>query len=413
MNLHQKRAAALKAAQEIVKTAKDDGRDVLNDEEQETVDAKMAEIEDLDEQIEKARKSADTITRLTSIKEPAPEGNPDEGERQKALSGSIADRFVKSDAFKAFKEANPSGPSKDTPVSISAKGLGSIKDLGIGGVKADITTQTGNTSPQREPGYRDYLPTDEPLTFLDLVTVGNSDVAYSEYTQVIAETNNAAVVLEGDLKPLSDITTADKESKAYTYADGFVVTNQTLADDGALVAFMEARIRRHVRGVVEEKLLSGTGAGLEPEGILNTTGTLAQAFDTDVITTLARSLETFESNNGNTSVQAIVMHPSDIWNLRLTKNGDEWAIGNPLQQRAIVTPYGVPLVPSNKVTAGSALVGRFDSVQYLELEGLNVMAFNQHADFAQRNKSYVRAESRGRQVFYMPREVVVADLTAV
>ena len=39
-------------------------------------------------------------------------------------------------------------------------------------------------------------------------------------------------------------------------------------------------------------------------------------------------------------------------------------------------------------------------------------AFNQHKDYAQRNMTYVRAESRGRQLFYAPREVVIADLTA-
>ena len=93
------------------------------------------------------------------------------------------------------------------------------------------------------------------------------------------------------------------ESKAYTYADGFDITNQTLADDGALAAFMESRIRQHVRGVIEDKLLNGTGAGTEPEGILTATGTLAQAFDTDVVTTLARSLETFEANNRQRSLR--------------------------------------------------------------------------------------------------------------
>jgi hypothetical protein len=411
MNLKEMRAAALKAAQDIVKKAEDESRD-LTDTEQAEVEAKFAEIEDLDKKIEAAEKSASLVARLTSVKESAPTEAPDAPQEHDFKSGGVGMAFVQSDSFKAFRESHPSGVGSGTNIRIEAKGVGSVRDLGIG-AKADITTQTGNTSPAREPGYRNALPVDEPLTFLDLITVGSTNVAYSEYSQVIAETNNAAVVLEGELKPLSDITTEDQESKAYTYADGFVVTNQTLADDGALVAFMESRVRQHVRGVIEQKLFNGTGAGTEPLGIMNTTGTLSQAFDTDVVTTLARSLETFEANNGNASAQAIVMNPTDIWNLRLTKNGDEWAIGNPLQQRAIVTPYGVPLVPSNKVTVGSALVGRFDSVQYLELEPLSVVAFNQHADFAQRNKSYVRAESRGRQLFYMPREVVVADLTAV
>lgn len=409
MNPKQLRAAALKAAQDTIALAKSEERD-LTEVEQTEVEAKFAEIEELDEKIEAAEKSASLVSRLTSIKEPAPVEAP--GEQGKDAPHGVGDAFVKSGAFKAFREAHPSGAGSGTNIRIEAKGIGSVRDLGIG-QKADITTSTGQIAPAREPGYRNALAVDEPLTFLDLVTVGNTNVAYSEYAQVIAETNNAAVVLEGALKPLSDVTTAIAESKAFTYADGFIVTNQTLADDGALVAFMDSRIRQHVRGVIEQKLFNGTGAGTEPAGIMSTSGTLVQVFDTDAITTLARALETFQANNGNADAQAIVMNPTDIWDLRLLKDANgNYLLGNPLQQGVIPTPFGVPLVPSNKLTPTTALVGRFDSVHYLELEPLNVVAFNQHENFAQLNKSYVRAESRGRQLFYMPREVVVADLSA-
>ena len=409
MNPKQLRAAALKAAQDTIALAKSEERD-LTEVEQTEVEAKFAEIEELDKKIEAAEKSDSLVSRLTSIKEPAPVEAP--GEQGKDAPHGVGDAFVKSGAFKAFRESHPSGVGSGTNIRIEAKGIGSVRDLGIG-QKADITTSTGQIVPAREPGYRNALAVDEPLTFLDLVTTGSTNVAYSEYAQVIAETNNAAVVLEGALKPLSDVTTNTAESKAFTYADGFVVTNQTLADDGALVAFMDSRIRQHVRGVIEQKLFNGTGAGTQPVGIMNTTGTLVQAFSVDAITTLARALEKFQANNGNADAQAIVMHPTDIWNLRLLKDANgNYLLGNPLQQGVIPTPFGVPLVPSNKLTPTAALVGRFDSVHYLELEPLNVVAFNQHENFAQLNKSYVRAESRGRQLFYMPREVVVADLSA-
>lgn len=410
MDLKAQRAAAVKAAQDIIDNAKADGRgpDQLTDEEVSTLEAKNAEIEDLDEKIAKAEKSEKLVTKLSGIKEPVPTEAPGE----KAPEGGLGDRFVKSEAFRAFRDAHPSGVGSGTPIRIEAKSIGGLGELGIG-TKATITTATGNPAPVREPGYRNYLPVDQPFTFLDLVTTGTTNVAYSEYAQVIAETNNAAIVAEGELKPKSDITTDTAESKAFTYADGFDVTNQTLADDGALAAFMESRIRQHVRGVIEDKLLNGAGAGTEPTGILNTTGTLAQAFDTDVVTTLARALETFEANNGNAAVQAIVMNPTDVWNLRLLKDANgNYLLGNPLQQGPIPTPWGVPLVPSSRVTAGSALAGRFDSVHFLALDQLSVLAFNQHADYAQRNMVYVRAEQRGRQLFYAPREVVVADLTA-
>src|SRR5690625_1812790 len=402
----REQAGSVKAdMQAIGDRAKAESRD-LTDDEATNIEAKAAEHEDLVARAERAEKAARTVADLASVTVTEPEP-ADEA----AKSGGIGERFVKSPAFQEFRKAHPTGLGSGTPIRIEAKGLGGLGELGIGR-KATITTGTGQIAPTREPGYRNYLPVDEPLTFLDLVTTGSTNVAYSEYAQIIAETDNAAIVPEGELKPLSDVTTAVKDSKAYTYADGFDITNQTLADDGALAAFMESRIRQHVLGVVEDKLLNGAGAGTEPQGILNTTGTLAQAFDTDVVTTLARALEKFAANNGNANVQAIVMNPADVWSLRLLKGTDgHYLLGNPLQQGPIPTPWGVPLVASNRVAAGSALAGRFDSVNFLQLEALNVLAFNQHKDYAQRNMVYVRAELRGRQLFYAPREVVVATLT--
>lgn len=410
MNLKGQRAAAIKAAQDIAGKAKADSRE-LTDEEMTEIEAKHAEIEDFTKQIERAEKSASLMASITSISEPEPFDAPAEAQRGEKDSGGVADRFVKSAAFKSFRQSHPSGVGSGTPIRIEAKGLGSVRDLGIG--KKELTTQTGTWSGHgRESGYRSELPADDALTFLSLITSGFTDVAYSEYAQIIGETDNAAVVPEGELKPLSDIETGEASSTAYTYADGFDVTNQTLADDGALVAFMESRIRRHVRGVVERKLLSGTGAGTEPTGILNTTGTLSQAFTSDVVQTLGRALEVFENANTDTEPQAIVMRSSDIWALRFLKNDiGDYILGNPLQQGPIPTPWGIPIVRSNKLPSGQALVGRFDSMNYLELEPLSVLAFNQHKDYAQRNKAYVRAETRGRQVFYAPREVVVASLT--
>lgn len=406
MNLKEQRAALVKAAQGIIDGAKDAGRD-LTVEEQAAVEAKFSEIADLDLKIAEARKSAELIDKLAGFEVAEPVG-------QHSLSlgnQGIGNAFVASDAFRAFAKAHPTGVGSGTPIRLEVKGLGSVRDLGIG-TKATITTQTGQPGPQREPGYRNALPGDAAPVFLDLVTVGSTNVPYAEYAQLVSENDKAAIVAEGELKPLSDITTGKDESKAFTYADGFDITNQTLADDGALAAVMEARVRVHIRGVIEDKLLNGTGTATEPKGILSTTGTLVQAFDTDVVTTLGRALDTFETANPNLEPQAIVMRSADIWALRFLKGSDgHYLLGNPLQQGIIPTPWGIPIVRSNKVPTGKVLVGRFDSMHYLELEALSVLAFNQHKDYAQRNMVYVRAETRGRQVFYVPREVVVATIT--
>lgn len=412
MNLKGQRAAAIKAAKDIIEAAKAEDRD-LTDEEMTEVEAKHAEIEDFTKQIERAEKSKGLMASITSVSEPEQDEAPVEAQKGKKSDGGVADRFIKSDAFQSFRKAHPSGVGAGTPLHVEAKGIADFDELlgkSAGGIqKKELTTQTGQfVSENRLPGYRSEL-IDEPLRFLDLITTGVTDASYLEYARVIAETNNAAIVPEGELKPLSDIETDTKDAKAYTYADGFDVTNQTLSDDGALVAFMEGRIRFHVLNKVVDTLLNGTGTGTEPTGLLNVTGTQAQDFDGDRLTTLARAIEKVQAVQA--TPQAIVLNPTDAWEIRLLKNGNgDFYAGGPFSA-APFTPWGVPVVTSNRVSAGTALVGNFSSVQFLQREALSVVAFNQHKDYAQRNMSYVRAELRGMQLFYAPREVVVTSLT--
>lgn len=412
MNLKGQRAAAIKAAQDIAGKAKADSRE-LTDEEMTEIEAKHAEIEDFTKQIERAEKSASLMASITSISEPEPFDAPAEVSKGEKSVGGVADRFIKSDAFQNFRKTHPSGVGAGTPLHVEAKGVADFDELlgkSSGGIqKKELTTQTGQfVSEQRLPGYRSEL-LDEPLAFLDLITTGNTAASYIEYARVVSETDNAAIVPEGSLKPLSEVVTDTADAKAYTYADGFTVTNQTLADDGALVAFMEGRIRFHVLNKVVDTILNGTGTASTPAGLMNITGTQSQAFSESILVTLARAIEKVQAVQA--TPQAIVLNPADAWAIRLLQNNNgDFVAGGPFSA-APFTPWGVRVVTSNRVAAGTALVGNFSSVQFLQREALSVVAFNQHENFAQLNKSYVRAEMRGMQLFYAPREIVVADLT--
>lgn len=415
MNLKEKRAAAIKAAQDIIGKAQGEKRD-LTDEEMTTVEAKNTEIEDLTKQIERAEKSASLVASITSVKERSEELSAPPAEvAGKSNPGGVADRFIKSASFKSFRDSHPSGVGAGSPVHIEAKNIADFDELigkSAGPVgKKELTTQTGQfVSQQRLPGYRSEL-LDEPLEFLNLITTGNTAASYIEYARVISETDNAAIVPEGELKPLSEIVTDTADAKAYTYADGFDVTNQTLADDGALVAFMEGRIRFHVLNKVVDTILNGTGVGTEPAGLMTITGTQQQEYDGEnALTTLARAIEKVQKVQA--TPQAIVLNPTDAWAIRLmTKTNGDFYAGGPFSA-APFTPWGVRVVESNRVAAGTALVGNFSQIQFLQREALSVVAFNQHKDYAQRNKAYVRAEMRGMQLFYAPREIVVAKIAA-
>ena len=402
MNLKAQMEALKSDMNALVDAAKAAERDLTEDEAA-SVEAKAEEFKALKSQWEKSSKALDFVSSMQDFQAEA-----DMGDGMKGLS--IGERIVKSADFKAFAER---GTHVDgAGIYLKAPNVGkTLEVLGRKAEGATITTSTGQTPVIQESGYRNYLPSEEGFTFLDLITMGDTEIPYSEYAQVISETDNADVVPEGELKPTSDLETIKVPSMPHTYADGFTITNQTLADDGALAAFMESRVRRHLRGAIERLALNGTGVGDQPRGIMHTTGTLAQPFDEDVIVTLARAIERFQRANEDLSTQAIVMNHSDIWTMRLMKDADgKYLFGNPFSEGPIPTPWGVPLVGTTKVAQGKALVGRFDSFNFLSLDPVTVEAFNQHKDYAQRNLVYVRAETRGRQLFYSPRELVVATI---
>ena len=406
MDLKAQRAAALKAAQDTINGAKSAARELTKDEVSE-IEAKHAEIARLDEKIAEHAKSARLIDSITEMSTPDFEAEKKLAEQGHA-GATIGERFVKSSGMEELRKQYSDQALRDTqnPIKVEAKNLGSLADLGIG-VKATITSDMGQTTATRLGGYSSTL-LDEPTQFLSLITTGSTDSSWLEYAQIVSETDSAAIVPEGELKPLSDLATAKAEAKAHVYADGFDVTNQTLADDGALAAFMESRIRWHVRNKVEDTLINGD-ATANVKGILSTSGVQSQAFATDVITTIAAALQKVEAVQADP--QAIVMNPADAWKLSLTKEaGVGFLLGNPLQQGLNPTPFGVKLVKSNRVKAGTFLAGNFRSVQFLEREALSVVAFNQHKDYAQRNMSYVRAELRGLQLIQAPREIVVGSL---
>jgi len=433
--------AELKAAmQAIVDKAKAEERD-LTDEETAEIETKAAEYQELSEKLAKHLHSKELVKALAGGDDSERDDDDDDVE---SVAKSIGVAFVKSAAYQNFLKANPMGTVSGAPISIEAKDVGGLVALGIGdeALRDGSVRVLDSTLPGYEVDRRrefvNFLPHDHPLSFLNLIHVGRTRHAYSTYIAVIAESNNAAVVAEGDLKPLSDITTSEERgSKAVVVADGFDVTNQTLTDNRRLVRFMESRIRRHIWEKVEQLVLAGTGP--DATGIFNTEGTLKQPFDTDIMTTLARAIERFQAVNGSVQPQAIVLNPADLWNLRLLREGGAtleadikvpiegqdvpihievkdvggtgpYLLGSPLQQ-GNPSPWGVRVVTSTVVPKGTAVLGRFDSISLLELGGLSVVAFNQHKDYAQRNMTYVRAEIRVRIEFTDPREIVIADIS--
>lgn len=333
-----------------------------------------------------------------------------------AKGGTVGERFVNSQAYKTWKTANPHGVEGGTPISIKAENVGG----GVIARKALTNAGVGNARSERQAGIDDlvYRP---PRRLLDLVTRGTTNTPWFEFRQIVSKTNNAAVVPEATsttltttasgYKPVSGLTTTTAEAKAFVYADGMEVTNMELSDDGIMSSIIDSTLTENLEILVEDMLLNGSGAAGVPKGILATSGVLQQAFDTDVQKTLRKAITKLYTTSG-AQIRGVVMNPADdeAWDLLKDSHGD-YIYANAPYQQGPKTAWGFERILSQSVAVGQAIIGDFSQIHLLQLEALSILAFNQHADFARRNMTYIRAEERMVQFIRNAAKLCVVDLT--
>lgn len=408
MGLKEQLAALVKGMQSIVAKAKDEGRDLSADEatEIETKAAEATELRDRIARIEAGEKSLAELSKV--VTDPAKAGDADQGDYD-GTDVPLGERFMKSDPYQRFIKSGT--PGKGSPIMIDTVRIGSMKDF-FANRKAGLGTDIARIQPTRVPTV-DLV--DRPqLTLLDLISKGQTGGNF-EYVQIISVTRNAKIVAEStsgsdsNLKPTSEIATALADAKVYTYADGYEVTNQLLADAPAFATYMDGELRYSLDSVVADTLLNGSGADGEPTGILNTTGIQELEFTETgakgLVRAVRRGITRVTRLQGGT-VQAVLISPEDEEEIDLMEDGNGRFYGQGPFGSGPGTLWGRPRVTDENIEPGKFLLGDFKQVALLDREGLSVQAFNQHKDFAQRNRTYVRAELRAAQVIWKPSRLV-------
>ncbi|QOC24834.1 phage major capsid protein [Microbacterium hominis] len=408
MNLKQQLAALQKELLGIQTKATAEGRDFTDDEMTE-IEAKSAEIAQLKTRIERIDASEKSLKELIEFgkSDDAVDDNPDDFK-----DVPLGERFTKSGAYEAFAKANPTGVGQGSPVNIERVRIGDMKDF--------FANRKALTSPQaRIQNIRvpmvDMVDRDE-LTLLDLISRGQTGGNF-EYVQVVSVTRSAKIVPEATsgtdnaaLKPVSEMSTQLADAKVYTYADGYDVTNQLLADAPAFASYMDQELRYSLDAVIEDKLLNGSGTSGEPKGILNTTGIQDHEFTgttpKDLVRAVRRGITKVTRHGIGGRVTAVLISPEDAEEIDLMEDGNQRFYGQGPFGSGPDTLWGRPRVTSERIDPGTFLLGDFKQVALLDREGLSVLAFNQHKDYAQRNMTYVRAELRAAQVVWKPNRLV-------
>ncbi|WP_405645892.1 phage major capsid protein [Streptomyces sp. NBC_00019] len=247
------------------------------------------------------------------------------------------------------------------------------------------------------------------------------------YLRQTVRTNNAAPVARGALKPTSVYTWERIDDRTRTIAHlSEPIARQDLRDAPSLERVLDVEMRLGTELSLEGQIINGSGSGENMTGIANVSGSQAQAWDTDLLTTLRKAKTKLEVNSFIEGA-AYVMHPNDWETVELLANNEaDYYLGGPVQTVDVTARrlWGLPVVSTTAQTAGTAHLVNFGLATELQLvedvrldwsENVydpNALGAGSGASDFQRNMVRFRCEMDAGLKIFQPSAIVEIDLTA-
>ena len=405
MNLKAMRAAALKAAQDIINGAKALGRD-LTAEEVTAVEAKHAEIADLDAKIKAAADQEQLIKSIGALGGTAEEQDE---KPEESRAKSLGDHFV--------QHLKAAGKSLKSSGTIAAPEFKAATDTQTTGIR-NLTGAFGPliTDIDREPVF----PVRRRLVIADLLNSGGVSGNAITYPVYGALEGGTGAVAEGGQKPQLHLPDPTWATDALGEVAGWFKMTDDMAEDlDYVVSEINSAAIYDLQLKEENALLNGSGTAPNLRGILNRSGvqTITQT-DQSTADTIHQAITKVETGSGF-AADAIVINPLDYEALRLAKDGNDQYYGGGFFSGQYGTPgldlkvpiWGLPTVVTSAIAQGTILVGAFGQAKVFRKGGLRVESTNSHEDDFTNDKITVRVRERlGLQVKF-PAGFVKVTLT--
>jgi len=434
----------LLAAREIAEAAEKAGRDYTDDE-RGRLNELLGKATDVKKRLEQAKADAEIKKAIGDLGDGI--GLADDGGERRTPSGlivpdgrkSVGQHYVESAEYQSLLASAPGGQfTKQHRVQASPVGFKNL--VRPHGQKALVTgasdTSGGGFVQNDYRGLQVGLePFQRPLTLRDLVTSGTTTSDTIEYVRVTSITNNAAPVAEattsaaptqsastgplvqaagGGYKPESGLAVAKVTTPVRTIAHWIPVTKRALADAAQMITLIDGFLEYGLEEELEDQMIAGDGSGENFDGLGNVSGVQAQAFDTDVLTTLARARAKVRTT-GRARPNGILLNPGDLVDIQLLReNGTDGAFlfGGPGAAASSPTLWGIPVVETEAVPEGTAYVGDFTKAVLWNREQATITTTDSHGDFFVRNLVAILAELRAAFGVLQPSAFVEVDLTA-
>ena len=323
-------------------------------------------------------------------------------EEQKEMPKGLGDQVRESRAYKSFMEdgqLNITSEVKYNPI-LESKTLLTETGYPPAVTRSDLIVPTALRNPN---------------SVIDLFSVIPTDTYQYKYLEETTFTNNSAEVAEAGAFGESAIAFTENTENIRKFGVSIPVTEELLSDVASVNGYLDSRLKTMLQLRLDSELINGDGSAPNIRGILNKSG--INTFDFSAYAgNLGRIGQLYQAiteirKDAFMEADAILMHPSD-WNDVVTTvtsdfagtSGAGYAGKDPLFVGAGmfgngVNPsiWGVKVVPTTAITAGTVLVGTFGgglASHIITREGMEVAMSDSHDDFFTKDKVMMKASMR-------------------
>jgi HK97 family phage major capsid protein len=261
-----------------------------------------------------------------------------------------------------------------------------------------------------------------PLSILDLISMRQTTSDLVEFVRQTQRVQEATPVQEANVtdytgatgeisgeKPEGAMGWEKVQEPVKTIAVWVPATKRALSDAAQIRGIIDQELRDDLNEELEDQIINGDGVGENFTGIFNTSGILAQAWDTDILTTTRKAITTLWVT-GRTMPTAWVLNPQDWETIELLQDNDgRYYWGGPMVQGRRML-WGYPVVQSQTVTQGTGLLGNWRKAVMWDREAASIQVSDSHSDFFIRNMIAILAELRAAFGLIRPSGFVEVDL---
>jgi hypothetical protein len=249
-----------------------------------------------------------------------------------------------------------------------------------------------------------------PIQVLDLIPTRPINQAVDKYMEETTRTHSAAEKSEGAAYAESAFVWTERTQAVEKITDSLPVTDEQLEDGGQLSSIIDQRLRFGLRQRLDLQVLVGDGTSPNLSGILDRS-TQTQAKGSDPVFDAVFKALTLVRFTGRAIPNALVFHPNDWQDIRLTRTtAGEYIMGNPATPGPMAL-FGLPVALSDALTENTGLAGDFNNFCYIgERRGIQVLV-GYVGDQFKEGKRTIRADLRA--CFTVTRPYAFCTITGI